>query len=233
MADPHRRVVLGRSVSEGPQHPQKDEEGCKSNDTVGPRGQRQHAHLQGPCAGQSGNCWRERHGHSLTRASSQGLGEQSHCAPGLPRACTGPQAAQWRTWPSPSTIHLVVVSSARPIGPRACSFWVEMPISAPNPNSPPSVNRVEALTMTAAASTSAVQRRAAPRSSVTIASVWPVLYRWTWANASSSESTIRALMSSERYSRAKSSSVARVYAAPDSFANSSISGSPWTVTPAD
>jgi len=69
---------------------------------------------------------------------------------------------------------LVEVISGSPIGPRACSFWVEMPISAPNPNSPPSVNRVEALTITAAASTSATQRRAAARSSVTIASVWPV-----------------------------------------------------------
>ena len=27
--------------------------------------------------------------------------------------------------------------------PRACSFWVEMPISQPRPNSPPSVKRVE------------------------------------------------------------------------------------------
>ena len=32
-----------------------------------------------------------------------------------------------------------------PMGPRAWSFWVEMPISQPRPNSPPSVNRVEAL----------------------------------------------------------------------------------------
>src|SRR3954470_4216650 len=35
-----------------------------------------------------------------------------------------------------------------------------MPISAPKPNSPPSVNRVEALTSTAAESTAAVKRRA-------------------------------------------------------------------------
>ena len=28
------------------------------------------------------------------------------------------------------------------MGPRAWSFWVEMPISHPKPNSPPSVNRV-------------------------------------------------------------------------------------------
>ena len=51
------------------------------------------------------------------------------------------------------------MSSGRPIGPRACSFWVEMPISAPNPNSPPSVNRVEALTITAAESTAGDEAR--------------------------------------------------------------------------
>ena len=51
-----------------------------------------------------------------------------------------------RTWPSPWTTYLNVVSSRRPIGPRACSFWVELPISAPIPNSKPSVKRVEALT---------------------------------------------------------------------------------------
>ena len=56
---------------------------------------------------------------------------------------------------------LGVVSSRSPIGPRACSFWVLMPISAPNPNSSPSVNRVDALTTTAAASTSRVNRVAA------------------------------------------------------------------------
>ena len=51
-----------------------------------------------------------------------------------------------RTWPSPRTTYFVVHSSRMPIGPRACSFWVELPISAPMPNSPPSVKRVEALT---------------------------------------------------------------------------------------
>jgi hypothetical protein len=54
--------------------------------------------------------------------------------------------AQGRTWPSPSTRYLIVHSSRSPIGPRAWSFWVELPISAPIPNSPPSVKRVEALT---------------------------------------------------------------------------------------
>ena len=43
-------------------------------------------------------------------------------------------------------MYLQEVSSASPIGPRAWSFWVEIPISAPNPNYPPSVNRVDALT---------------------------------------------------------------------------------------
>ena len=69
------------------------------------------------------------------------------------------------------------VISGRPIGPRACSFWVEIPISAPNPNSPPSTNRLDALTNTAAASTSAVNRAAEPCEAVMIVSLWPVLYR--------------------------------------------------------
>ena len=63
-----------------------------------------------------------------------------------------------------ATTYLAVVSSRRPIGPRAWSFWVLMPISAPKPNSSPSTKRVEALTSTAAASTSAVNRSAAARS---------------------------------------------------------------------
>ena len=50
-----------------------------------------------------------------------------------------------RVWPSPVTTYLVEVISGSPIGPRACSFWVEMPISAPKPNSPPSVNRVRGV----------------------------------------------------------------------------------------
>ena len=47
---------------------------------------------------------------------------------------------------SPSTMYLNEQSSRSPIGPRAWSFCVELPISAPIPNSPPSVNRVDALT---------------------------------------------------------------------------------------
>ena len=55
-------------------------------------------------------------------------------------------AVRQRVWPLPVTMYLQEQSSLRPIGPRACSFWVEMPISAPKPNSPPSVKRVDALT---------------------------------------------------------------------------------------
>ena len=41
--------------------------------------------------------------------------------------------AHRRTCPSPRTTHFNVVSSFTPMGPRACSFWVEMPTSAPEP----------------------------------------------------------------------------------------------------
>ena len=50
-------------------------------------------------------------------------------------------------------MYFVLVSSGRPMGPRACSFWVEMPISAPKPNSPPSVKRVDAAAVMINAST--------------------------------------------------------------------------------
>ena len=55
-------------------------------------------------------------------------------------------AASPRTCPSPQSSYLTHVSSCRAMGPRTCSFWVEMPISAPRPNWPPSVKRVDALT---------------------------------------------------------------------------------------
>ena len=60
------------------------------------------------------------------------------------------------------------------MGPRACSFWVEMPISQPRPNSPPSVKRVEQFTYTAALSTAAVNRSASACVRVRMASLWPV-----------------------------------------------------------
>jgi hypothetical protein len=50
---------------------------------------------------------------------------------------------------------------------------VLMPISAPNPNSKPSVKRVDAFTNTAAESISALKRSAAALSVVTMASARP------------------------------------------------------------
>src|SRR5579863_9774980 len=98
---------------------------------------------------------------------------------------------QLRTCPSPSTRYLAAHSSRSPIGPRACSFWVELPISAPIPNSPPSVNRVEAFTYTHAASTPSWNARAASVSRVTIASEWPEPYRLMCSIACCAESTTR------------------------------------------
>src|SRR4029077_9395291 len=73
------------------------------------------------------------------------------------------------TCPSPRTMYLYEVISTSAIGPRACSFWLEMPISVPKPNSPPSAKRVDALTITHAESTSLMNRSAAAASSVMIA----------------------------------------------------------------
>ena len=62
------------------------------------------------------------------------------------RGSTRPAAAQVRTCPSPQATYFRQVSSRNEIGPRTWSFCVEMPISAPRPNCPPSVKRVEAFT---------------------------------------------------------------------------------------
>ena len=51
-----------------------------------------------------------------------------------------------RICPFPSIINLYVVNSSSPIGPLACNLSVLIPISAPIPNSAPSVNLVDALT---------------------------------------------------------------------------------------
>ncbi len=89
-----------------------------------------------------------------------------------------------------------------------------MPISAPKPNSPPSVKRVDALTMTAALSTVATNRRAASCERVTIASVWPLPYVLMWRTASSSDGTTATARSRERYSVSQSASVASWTATP-------------------
>jgi hypothetical protein len=56
--------------------------------------------------------------------------------------------------PFPNMMNLVEVNSSRPMGPRAWILVVEIPISAPKPNSYPSFSRVDAFTKTADASTS-------------------------------------------------------------------------------
>ena len=107
---------------------------------------------------------RRRRPSGSRRPTSRALGGSTAAASTWRSTLPGRRRARQRTWPSPVTTYLVDVISGSPIGPRACSFWVVMPISAPKPNSPPSVNRVDALTRTAAESTSAANRRAAARS---------------------------------------------------------------------
>src|SRR5262249_56245277 len=53
-----------------------------------------------------------------------------------------------RSWPSPRRMYFCAVSPSSPIGPNACSFEVEIPISAPSPSRKPSANAVEQLTPT-------------------------------------------------------------------------------------
>ena len=65
-----------------------------------------------------------------------------------------------------------MVSSSSPIGPLAWSLSVEIPISAPMPNSPPSVKRVETLWYTHAESTSLRNSAARSASFVTMHSEW-------------------------------------------------------------
>ena len=80
------------------------------------------------------------------------------------------------TWPDPVTTYLVEVISGRPIGPRVQLLRGDSDLGTePELSSPPSTNRLEALTSTAAASTSAVNRAAEVCDSVTIVSEWPVL----------------------------------------------------------
>jgi hypothetical protein len=62
-------------------------------------------------------------------------------------------ALYFLTCPLPRTMYLYVVNSSSAMGPRAWSRLVLMPISAPKPNSPPSLKRVEAFQNTADEST--------------------------------------------------------------------------------
>src|SRR3989475_686665 len=96
------------------------------------------------------------------------------------------------------------------------------------PNCEPSTSRVDALTRTAAASTSRVKRRAWPRSLVTIASARPVPWRWMCVIAASRSSTTRTARIRSRYSVSQSASVAgRV-----DGTSARVRGQPRTSTPA-
>ena len=66
---------------------------------------------------------------------------------------------------------------------------MEIPISQPRPNSPPSVKRVEALTYTAAQSVPLTKRSAFYSFSEMMASLWWVECFRMWATASSTLST--------------------------------------------
>src|SRR5580704_17573239 len=80
------------------------------------------------------------------------------------------QTLSYRTCPVPTISYFDEVSSASAKGPRQCNFWVLMPISAPKPNSVPSVKRVEAFQYTAAESTPRKNLRAFASSCVTMES---------------------------------------------------------------
>ena len=133
-----------------------------------------------------------------------------------------------RTWPVPRTTYLKLVNCSTPTGPRACSLPVEIPISAPMPNSPPSANWVEALTSTIALSTSLMNFSAASASSVMMASVWsePCVPMNPMASSMPSTSFTATMLS--RYSVSQSSSVAGVTRA----SSARTSSSPRTSHPA-
>ena len=95
-----------------------------------------------------------------------------------------------------------------PIGPRGWSLPVDIPTSAPKPNSPPSANCVEALWI-------AIELLIFDRNFlaiflffVTMESVWEEPYLFIWAIASSTPFTPLTEIVGERYSVAQSFFVA-------------------------
>ena len=96
----------------------------------------------------------------------------------------------YRICPLPWTMYLYVVNSSSPIGPRAWSFCMEMPISQPKPNWPPSVNRVEQFIYTVALSTDCEKRLACSLFVVRMDSLCFVECFEICSMASSTESTI-------------------------------------------
>ena len=75
------------------------------------------------------------------------------------------------------------------MGPLAWSFCVEMPISQPRPNSPPSVKRVEQFRYTAALSTLRAKASSTAWFRDTTASLWPVEWAAMWAMALAASGT--------------------------------------------
>src|SRR5215211_6676548 len=130
-----RALAVRAAPAERPGDQQQEEEYAERENSKGPGRNRQ-------VAGRLSLEERQSQGHTRSVAARNGGWLNSSV-----RYCL--------TWPDPVTTYLVEVISGRPMGPRACSFCVDIPISALNPNSPPSTNRLEALTSTAAASTSA------------------------------------------------------------------------------
>ena len=92
--------------------------------------------------------------------------------------------------PFPSMTHLYEVISSNPMGPRACNFWVLIPISAPKPNWAPSVKAVETLVYIQAASTILVNNAARSLFSVTMHSLCLELFSWICLKASSKLFTV-------------------------------------------
>src|SRR5262245_30006626 len=123
--------------------------------------------------------------------------------------------------PDPRTRYLKLVNCSTPTGPRAWKRPVAMPISAPNPNSPPSANCVEPLCRTIAESTSLRNFSAAARFSVTIESVWCEPKRSICLIAPSTPSTSLAEMIASRYSVDQSCSFANLTRASTARASSS------------
>ena len=102
-----------------------------------------------------------------------------------------------------------------------------IPISAPKPSSPPSLNRVEAFHITAEASTLCKNSRAVRGFSVTIASVCLDPYWAMCSIASSAEPTTRTAKMRSRYSASQSASVAGLM----SGTRARVLGQPRSSTP--
>ena len=94
------------------------------------------------------------------------------------------------------------------MGPRGWSLLVDIPTSAPNPNSPPSANCVEALWMAIELLILDKNFFAVFLFFVTIESVWEEPYLFIWFMASSTPLTLFTEIIGERYSVCQSFSVA-------------------------